>query len=102
MRNKQQTLCEWNDRCRECVELHSNHKDHVPACFYTFINDKLKAIAKIGELTAVETEKTPIEYRSYFKEQDKRLSTNKEKHGEVPFYNLTEVYKWKNLITLSC
>ncbi len=49
-----QTLCEWHGRCRECVALHRYHKDHVPACFQSFINDKLKEVVKIGELTAIE------------------------------------------------
>ncbi|MGI5998700.1 MAG: hypothetical protein ACOX89_08575 [Lutispora sp.] len=34
--------------------------------------DKLKEIVKIGELIAVEKEPTPIEYRMYVKEQDKK------------------------------
>lgn len=67
------TLCEWHGRCRECVALHRYHKDHVPACLQPFINEKLKALVKIGELIAVEKEKTPIEYRLYVKERDKQL-----------------------------
>ena len=66
-------LCEWHGRCLECVALHRYHKDHVPACFQTFINDKLRHIVNIGELTAVEKEKTPTEYRIYVKEQDEIL-----------------------------
>ncbi|EGW37139.1 hypothetical protein [Desulfosporosinus sp. OT] len=66
-------LCEWHGRCRECVALHRYHQDHVPACLQTFINDKLKAIVKIGELNAVEKERTPTEYRKYVKEQDELL-----------------------------
>jgi len=31
----------------------------------------LKEVVKIGELIAVEKEKTPIEYREYVKEQDR-------------------------------
>ncbi|MDR3585420.1 MAG: DUF6485 family protein [Desulfosporosinus sp.] len=72
-----QTLCEWHGRCRECVALHRYHQDHVPACFQTFINDKLRDIVKIGELTAVENEKTPLEYRKYVQEQDKIYSHQK-------------------------
>jgi hypothetical protein len=67
-----QLLCEWHGRCRECIALHRYHKDHVPFCFHSFINDQLKAIVKIGELIAVEKEKTPVEYRMYVKEQDKK------------------------------
>ena len=71
-----QISCEWHGRCRECVALHRYHKDHVPACFQTFINDKLKAIAQIGELIAIEREKTPNDYRLYVKEQDKKLHSS--------------------------
>jgi hypothetical protein len=63
-------LCEWHGRCRECVALHRYHQDHVPACLQSFINDKLRGIVKIGELTAVKNDKTPTEYRKYVKEQD--------------------------------
>ena len=73
-----QTLCEWHGRCQECVALHRYNKDHIPVCLQSFINDKLKEIVKIGELIAVEKEKTPIEYRRYVKEQDKKLNINKE------------------------
>lgn len=66
-----QTFCEWHGRCRECVALHRYHKDHVPACFQPFINEKLKDLVKIGELTAVE-ERTPAEYWAYVREQDKK------------------------------
>ncbi|HOQ76481.1 MAG TPA: hypothetical protein PK369_07950 [Thermoclostridium sp.] len=54
--------CEWHGKCRECVALHRYYKDHVPNCFQLYINDKIKAIARIGELEVVEKEKTPPEY----------------------------------------
>jgi hypothetical protein len=34
----------------------------VPNCFQQYINDKLKAIARIGKLEVTEKEKTPPEY----------------------------------------
>ncbi len=69
------TLCEWHGRCRECIALHRYYKDHVPACLQGFINEKLKELVKIGELMAVEKEKTPVEYRLYVREQDKKTSS---------------------------
>ena len=62
-------LCEWHGKCRECVALHRYHKDHVPFCLQSFINDKLRDLVKIGELVAVEKERTPVEYRLYVKER---------------------------------
>jgi len=44
----------------------------VPNCFQQFINDKIKAIAQIGELNVVEKGKTPPEYWDYVREQDKK------------------------------
>lgn len=63
--------CEWHGKCRECVTLHRYFKDHVPNCFQQFINEKIKAIAAIGEMEAVEKAKTPPEYWDYVREQDK-------------------------------
>ncbi|WP_088226521.1 DUF6485 family protein [Desulfosporosinus sp. FKB] len=73
-----EVLCEWHGRCRECVALHRYHQDHVPACFQAFINDKLKDIVKIGEMTAERNKKTPTEYRLYVKEQDQLLRSRPE------------------------
>jgi hypothetical protein len=64
--------CEWHGKCAECVTLHRYAKDHVPNCFQEFINEKIKAIASIGEMTAVEKEKTPDEYWDYVRDQDKK------------------------------
>lgn len=44
------TSCEWHGNCKECVAIHRYYQDHLPNCFQQFVNDKLKAIAKIGEL----------------------------------------------------
>jgi hypothetical protein len=62
--------CEWHGNCTECVALHRYAKDHVPNCFQQFINEKIKAIAAIGEMTAIEKEKTPSEYWDYVRSQD--------------------------------
>jgi hypothetical protein len=64
--------CEWHGKCLECVTIHRYSKDHVPNCFQQFINDKISAIAGIGEMVAVEKEKTPAEYWDYVREQDKK------------------------------
>ena len=64
--------CEWHGKCQECVAIHRYYKDHVPNCFQQFINDKIKAIAQIGELSVHEKEKTPTEYWDYVREQDEK------------------------------
>ena len=37
-----------------------------------FVNEKIKALAQIGELNVVEKEKTPPEYWDYVREQDEK------------------------------
>jgi hypothetical protein len=64
--------CEWHGNCKLCVAQHRYFKDHIPNCFQEFINDKIKAIAQIGELEVVEKEKTPDEYWEYVREQDRK------------------------------
>lgn len=66
-----QTLCEWHGRCRECVALHRHYEDHVPACLQEFISDRLRAVARIGALTAKEDAPTPVAYRLYARKRDK-------------------------------
>ena len=68
--SKSEVRVAW--QMQECVALHRYYKDHVPNCFQQFINDKIKAIAQIGELNVVEKEKTPSEYWDYVREQDKK------------------------------
>lgn len=74
--------CEWHGRCRECVALHRYYKDHVPNCFQQYINDKIRDLARIGELEVVEKEKTPPEYWDYVREQD-RLAGVKGETGDA-------------------
>ena len=66
------TLCDWHGKCKECVALHRFHNDHVPVCLQSIIKDKLKDLLGAVEMTAIEKEKTPIEYRYYVKECDKK------------------------------
>lgn len=62
--------CEWHGKCQECVAIHRYYKDHIPNCFQQFVNDKIKAIAQIGELDIIEKEKTPSDYWDYVRKQD--------------------------------
>lgn len=64
-------LCDWHGKCKECVALHRYHNDHIPACLQGIIDDKIKALVNVAEMTATKKEGTPLEYRYYVKEQDK-------------------------------
>ena len=63
--------CEWHGRCVECVTLHRYNADHVPNCFQAFINEKLEAVAAVGELQTEEKPRTTKEYWDYVRERDK-------------------------------
>jgi len=65
------TLCDWHGKCKECVALHRFHNDHIPVCLHQIIQDKLKDLVGVVEMTATKKEETPIEYRHYAKERDK-------------------------------
>lgn len=66
------TSCEWHGKCKECVAIHRYYKDHLPNCFQQFVNEKIKAIASLGELYVYEKEKTPSKYWDYVREQDEK------------------------------
>ena len=65
------TLCDWHDKCKECVALHRHHNDHVPVYLQPIFNGKIKALAGVAEMLTVKNESTPIEYRYFVKERDK-------------------------------
>ncbi len=66
------TLCEWHGKCRECVALHRYHHDHVPYCLQSILSDKISALAQTAELIVGKKEGTPLEYREYVRERDRK------------------------------
>jgi len=58
------------------MSLHRFHNDHVPVCLQSIIQEKLKDLAGVVEMTALKKERTPVEYRSYVKERDKNAKNN--------------------------
>jgi len=64
-------LCDWHGKCTECVALHRYHNDHVPVCLQPLLDEKIKILAGVVEMTAEKKCPTPIEYRHYVKERDK-------------------------------
>lgn len=66
--------CEWHGKCRECVAIHRYYKDHLPKCFQQFVNEKIKALAQVGELDVTKKAIAPPEYWDYIKEQDEKAN----------------------------
>jgi len=69
--------CEWHGNCLKCVAAHRYFKDHIPTCFQNIFNGRIKQIAAIFELDAVEKAKNPEEYWDYVREMDEK---NQGKH----------------------
>lgn len=65
--------CEWHGKCKECVAIHRFRKDHIPECMQQYVNAKLRPVVEIGEMLAVDKERTSDEYRDYATEQDRKL-----------------------------
>ena len=66
------TKCEWHGKCTECVAIHRFYKDHIPNCMQQFVNEKIKEIAKIGELNISEKQKIKYEKQDYVREKDEK------------------------------
>ena len=67
------TLCDWHGKCKECVSLHRHYNSHVPICLQELIKNKtFLELSNIVEMNFVENKKTPLEYRQYVKEMDKK------------------------------
>ena len=71
------SLCDWHGKCKECVALHRYHNDHVPFCLQPIIEDKLKMLVGTVEMTISKRTGTPIEYRHYVKEKDRKQGNGK-------------------------
>ena len=68
-------LCDWHGKCKECISLHRYYNDHIPVCLQKLVKNKTFAeFANIVEMHSIENTKTPIEYRLYVKEMDKKNS----------------------------
>ena len=52
------------------MALHRYQNDHIPVCLQGIVDDKLKTLVNVAEMTATKKESTPLEYRYYVKEQD--------------------------------
>jgi len=63
--------CEWHGDCRKCVAQHRYLKKHIPSCLQTVLNERIKEMVQIFEMTATEKKRTPSEYWDYVRERDR-------------------------------
>ena len=41
--------CPHHGNCYECVCLHRAHRDHLPYCFWSMVNDRIETLAHMTE-----------------------------------------------------
>ena len=62
------TKCEWHGNCVACVRIHRHYADHVPNCLQLILKEKVEAIARAAEMTAVKKPMTPDDHWDYLNE----------------------------------
>lgn len=53
--------CRYHGNCKECVAIHRAHGEHVPNCFRTMLNVKIKALSALTEHTIADEIEPPKE-----------------------------------------
>ena len=48
--------CKHHGNCRDCVAIHRGHRDHLPACFRSMVNERIASLSALTEHTAYSDE----------------------------------------------
>ena len=54
--------CEWYGDCYNCIRIHRHFGDHIPNCLQFFLQDKIREIACVAEMTVERKPMTPDEH----------------------------------------
>ena len=46
--------CRYHGNCKECVAIHRAHREHLPNCFRSMVNEKIKFFTGLTENSIVE------------------------------------------------
>ena len=41
--------CKYHGKCMECVSIHRAHREHLPNCFRSMVNERVAAISALTE-----------------------------------------------------
>jgi hypothetical protein len=41
--------CRYHGKCIDCVIIHRGHAEHLPECFHSMVNDKIKEVSCLTE-----------------------------------------------------
>lgn len=45
--------CKYHGNCLDCVIIHRGHRDHLPACFQSMVNERVATLACLTESRVV-------------------------------------------------
>ncbi len=46
--------CKFHGKCMECVSIHRAHRDHIPNCFRSLVNERIEKLSELTEHSFVE------------------------------------------------
>ncbi|MPN39726.1 hypothetical protein SDC9_187255 [bioreactor metagenome] len=49
-----QKACKYHGKCIECVAIHRAHREHLPNCFRSMVNERIEKLSELTEHTALE------------------------------------------------
>ncbi|WP_371362728.1 hypothetical protein SRRS_38070 [Sporomusa rhizae] len=41
--------CKYHGKCLECVAIHRAHRDHLPNCFKSMVNERIEKLSELTE-----------------------------------------------------
>lgn len=50
----QNAACKFHGKCIECVAIHRAHRDHLPSCFNSMVNERIEKLSELTEHSVIE------------------------------------------------
>jgi hypothetical protein len=50
------TQCKLHGECKKCVSVHRAHRDHLPVCLHSMVNERLNTVSGLTEHSLVKPE----------------------------------------------
>ena len=80
--------CEWHGDCYTCVRQHRINGNHIPNCLQSILDEKVKKIAEVAEMTVTKKERTPPEYWDYVRKRDAGMAAEELSNDNKPANDL--------------
>jgi hypothetical protein len=46
--------CKYHGKCVECVAIHRAHREHLPNCFRSLVNERIEILSELTEHSIIE------------------------------------------------